>query len=451
MMAIALREGSHCFEWMHKRQDGTEFLTSISMTRMELEGQCLLLGTVRDITDRKRAEAEQTLTTQRMESLLALNHMTDRTMEEIVAAVIEEAIRLTRSEIGYLAHVNEDESVLTMRYWSKSAHAACKIIDKPLIYPVEATGLWGEAVRQRKPIITNDYAAPSPHKRGTPDGHVPITRHMNIPVFDGRRIVAVAGVGNKPADYDDDLRQLQLLMDGWWRIVTRKEFESKLALARDQAEAANQAKSRFLANMSHEIRTPMTAILGYADLLMDPFLGASGRNNYAAVIRRSGEHLLTLINDILDLSKIEAGKLSLEMRPCNVASLLADVAGVVRPRAVQRGIALTVEYSGEFPETIVTDGARLRQAILNLAGNAVKFTEQGSVRIVASFLAQWRGGEPAVRIEVIDTGSWYSRRSPPAVVSTVQSGRGVHFSEIRGHGVGTGHLAAASLGCLAAN
>ena len=98
MMAIALREGSHCFEWMHKRQDGTEFLTSISMTRMELEGQCLLLGTVRDITDRKRAEAEQTLTTQRMESLLALNHMTDRPMEEIVAAVVEEAIRLTAAK-----------------------------------------------------------------------------------------------------------------------------------------------------------------------------------------------------------------------------------------------------------------------------------------------------------------------------------------------------------------
>ena len=95
---------------------------------------------------------------------------------------------------------------------------------------------------------------------------------------------------------------------------------------------------------------------------------------------------MTLINDILDLSKIEAGKMSLDIGRCNVVSLLADVASIVRPRAEQHGVSFSVEYPGEIPETILTDGARLRQAIINLAGNAVKFTEQGSVRIVASFL-----------------------------------------------------------------
>ena len=182
-----------------------------------------------DITERKQAEEEQTLTTQRMEALLAITHMTDRPMDEIIAAVVEDAVRLTGSEIGYLALLNEDESVLTMRYWSKSACAGCGIVDKPVIYPVEETGLWGEAIRQRTPVITNDYAAPNPHKHGTPQGHVPVVRHMNVPVFDGQRIVAVAGVGNKGADYDHrDLRQLQLLMDGWWRITMRRQLESEL-------------------------------------------------------------------------------------------------------------------------------------------------------------------------------------------------------------------------------
>jgi signal transduction histidine kinase/CheY-like chemotaxis protein/HPt (histidine-containing phosphotransfer) domain-containing protein len=300
--------------------------------------------------------------------------------------------------------MNEDENVLTMHYWSKSAHAMCQVLDQPVVYPLETTGLWGEAVRQRKPVMTNDYAAPSPLKRGIPEGHVPIVRHMNIPVFEGNRIVAVAGVGNKTTHYEQrDLGQLQLLMEGWWRIVMHKRFEEQLVEARQQAELANTAKSRFLAAMSHEIRTPMTAILGYADMLMDPTIGASNRNNYLVTIRRSGEHLLALINDILDLSKIEAGKMILDIGRCNIVSLLADVASVVRPKAKSHGVSFSIEYAGEIPETILTDGVRLRQTIINLAGNAVKFTEKGSVRIVVS-RCELSGDQPAIKFEVIDTG-----------------------------------------------
>ncbi len=176
-----------------------------------------------------------------------------------------------------------------------------------------------------------------------------------------------------------------------------------ISIAED-ADAASRAKSTFLANMSHEIRTPMTAILGYADLLTDPNLSASNRNNYLSVIRRSGEHLLSLINDILDLSKIEAGRLSLDIGRCNVVSLLAEVASLLRPRAEEHGVSLGIEYAGPIPETILADGNRLRQAVVNLAGNAVKFTEHGSIRIAVSFLPAWHGEIPAIAVEVIDTG-----------------------------------------------
>ena len=175
-------------------------------------------------------------------------------------------------------------------------------------------------------------------------------------------------------------------------------------LMAEGAHQASKAKSEFLANMSHEIRTPMTAILGYADLLTDATLTAGDREDYLAIIRRNGRHLLGLINDILDLSKIEAGKLTIQMRPTRVASVVADVASIMRVRAEEKRIFLSVEYTGELPETILTDKARFAQALVNLVGNAVKFTETGGVRMMVAFLSDWRGQGPGVQIQVVDSG-----------------------------------------------
>ena len=219
----------------------------------------------------------------------------------------------------------------------------------------------------------------------------------------GNPIGVLAVFAKHPLSEEDDAF-IAALAETTSRVILDDGIAEELRESRAQAIEANQAKSRFLASMSHEIRTPMTAILGYADVLMEPDINGSEQHNYAAVIRRNGEHLLMLINDILDLSKIEAGKIVIDIRRCSVVSLLADVASVVRPRAEQHGISVAVEYLGEMPETILSDSNRLRQAIINLACNAVKFTERGSVRIVASLLADWRDGQPAVRFEVIDTG-----------------------------------------------
>jgi PAS domain S-box-containing protein len=187
------------------------------------------VGTCIDITERKRAEKERALNSQRIQAQLQLNQMTDATLIEITDFALEEAVRLTQSTIGYLAFLNEDESVLTMHSWSKSAMAECAIIDKPIIYPVVTTGLWGEAVRQRRPVFTNDYGTANPLKKGYPEGHVAVKRHMNVPVFDGTRIVIVAGVGNKAEEYNEsDAKQLLLLMEGMWRLTERKRAEEAL-------------------------------------------------------------------------------------------------------------------------------------------------------------------------------------------------------------------------------
>jgi signal transduction histidine kinase/ActR/RegA family two-component response regulator len=152
--------------------------------------------------------------------------------------------------------------------------------------------------------------------------------------------------------------------------------------ARLRAEQASRAKSEFLANMSHEIRTPMTSILGYAEMLLDPSLAAREQQDAIHTIHRNGRHLIEIINDILDLSKIEADKLATEYAACSPGRVVAEVLSLMRVRAAEKGLPLKVEYRGPIPEVIYSDPTRLRQILINLLGNAIKFTDTGEVRLV---------------------------------------------------------------------
>ncbi|MDP3877221.1 MAG: ATP-binding protein [Methylobacter sp.] len=159
------------------------------------------------------------------------------------------------------------------------------------------------------------------------------------------------------------------------------ERTSKLSIAKDAAEAANRAKSIFLANMSHELRTPLNAILGFSNMMrFDPALPQNQRDNLN-IINRSGEHLLTLINDVLEVAKIEAGRLQLDVAPFDLGGMVREVLEMMQLRAQEKGLQLQFDQSSDFPRYIKGDEARLRQALINLVGNAVKFTEQGGVTI----------------------------------------------------------------------
>ena len=173
--------------------------------------------------------------------------------------------------------------------------------------------------------------------------------------------------------------------------------------AKDAAEAASVAKSQFLANMSHEIRTPLTAILGFAENLLDPKLAEPERRAYVKTISRNGEHLLDVINDILDLSKIEAGKLEIECLRVSPVEIASDVVSVMRVRADAKRLPLRLALGSPLPETVLSDPTRLRQVLLNLVGNAIKFTERGQVELAVE-LVQDRQQETRVLFSVRDTG-----------------------------------------------
>lgn len=182
-----------------------------------------------DITEQRQAQEALRLDEKRLEALLRLNEQETATIDELATFAMDETIRLTRSTLGYIAFYDEDEQILTMHAWSRAAMEECRVATRSIRYPIGTTGLWGEVVRQRRPIITNDYQAENSKKRGLPPGHIHLTRHMGVPIFDGEQIVIVAGVANKPSAYDEtDVRQLTLLMGGMWRIIQRKRTEAAL-------------------------------------------------------------------------------------------------------------------------------------------------------------------------------------------------------------------------------
>lgn len=186
-------------------------------------------------------------------------------------------------------------------------------------------------------------------------------------------------------------------------ITTRKALERDLLEAKVAAEAANRAKSAFVANMSHEIRTPMTAILGYADLLMRPESTSDQRRNWLETIGRNGRHLISVINDILDVSKIEAGRMTAERIECQTIQLIGDVTALMRGRAVDKGLRFDVRCVSAIPDRIQTDPVRLRQILINLIGNAIKFTAKGAVQVRVNLIERTTTSA-ALQFSVIDSG-----------------------------------------------
>jgi len=206
----------------------------------------------------------------------------------------------------------------------------------------------------------------------------------------------------------DGPHEVRLLTESVANLVTnltgaRANLEQKVLERTAELERANRAKNEFLANMSHEIRTPMTAILGYAELCLAHDIPETDRRRYAEIIHTNGEHLLSVINEILDVSKIEAGRMTVEPTVCAPFEVVSEVKALMEVRAREKGLAFSIENVGAIPEVVRTDPTRLRQILLNLVNNAIKFTEVG--KVVLRFRCEPdANGTARLLFEVEDTG-----------------------------------------------
>lgn len=345
-----------------------------------------------EIAEHRRAREALELDESRLEALVQLNQMTDASMQVLTEFALEEAVRLTSSKMGYLGFMNDDESVLTMLAWSKDVAAQCNVPGRPVVYHVEQMGLWGEAIRQRKAIITNDYSASGPSKKGLPEGHPNISRHMNVPVFEGDRIVAVAGVANKEEGYDEsDVRQMALLIQGMWRLIQRKLAEDELVQHRERLEKLVEARTEELARSnreleqfayvaSHDLQEPLRMIGSYVQLLERRYKDKLDQDatEFIAFAVDGAQRMQRLINDLLMYSRVGTRRKELTRTSCeNVLDLsLANLQTAIG----ESGAEVTHDA---LPE-VMADETQFLQLFQNLIGNAVKFRGEDPPRIHVS-------------------------------------------------------------------
>ncbi|MET0917281.1 MAG: PAS domain S-box protein [Burkholderiales bacterium] len=354
------------YELTYIRKDGSRFPAVVSVTALR-DAQDIIIGYLligTDNTARKLVEAEQRKLDQRL-----------RDQQFYTRSLIESNIDalMTTDPAGIITDVNKQMEALT-------GCTRDELIGAPF-----------------KSYFTDPERAEAAIKRVLSEKKV-TDYELTACARDGKQTV----VSYNAATIYDRSRTLQGVFAAARDVTERKRVEAELQQAKAMAETASQTKSDFLASMSHEIRTPMNAIIGIADLLAKTPLSTE-QDGYVQIFRRAGDNLLNLVNDILDLSKVEASQLELERTGFSLYDLLEKVREMVAIRAHEKGLALVCEISPDAPSDLVGDPTRLRQVLLNLLGNAIKFTESGEVALRVALDVDSHVPD-ALRFTISDTG-----------------------------------------------
>ena len=349
-------------EVMGRRKDGSLFPLDLAVSEMQLGGRRAFVALVRDITERKRSEAVARKSTALMSAVV------DANIDALITTDIDD-------------HVVEWSPVAEQVF----GYARDEVLGKPmseLIIPPAMRAMHREGMARF---------------RRTHTGQV-LGNRIEVEALRRNGETFPVELTVQAIEVDGEILFTAFLRD----ITERKAAEAALTQARQRAEAASEAKSRFLAHMSHEIRSPLNAVLGSMGLLLDEELSREQRL-YAKTAQTSGNSLLSLINDILDFSKIEAGELALDHRPFDLDDLLSDIADLVSFRARGKPVQTAIAMAPGLERSLVGDPVRVRQILVNLMDNALKFTEQGAVVLLVEGIGQ-APDSVRLRFRVEDTG-----------------------------------------------
>ena len=331
--------------------------------------------------ERIRTEQSLRLEDARLDALLQLSRLTEAPLDEITSFTLEQAIGMTQSKIGFVGFLNEDETTYTLHSVSKNVVKECNVEGDPIHWPVSDAGIWADAIRERKTLFVNDYSKPHPRKKGIPAGHVPIDRFMVVPFFEGERIVAIIGVGNKASDYNkSDERQIVLLLSGMWSCVLKNRSREELQKAYNELEErvkqrteelmrSNKELEQFAYVTSHDLQEPLRIIAGYTQLLKRRYKGKidEDADQFISFTVDSVVRMQNLINDLLSYSRIETRGGVFE--PADCQAILNDVLHTLQIVIEENDAAIT---HGPLP-TVQADRAQLFQLFQNLISNAIKF------------------------------------------------------------------------------